>query len=227
MNHVRIKTADGSSTLLHEVLGETYHSAKGAVEESVHVYINAGLKHLQAQRKNTSLHLLEVGYGTGLNALLTMIHSMGVVHYTAIEPFPLPEEEQYTSRELQAMGYQIPEDAAALQWTAPLAAKQEVFQRITAHFFLRKLKCSLNELHAPQMFDLVYFDAFAPKYQPEMWTAQSWNYLKTLMKPGSVAVTYCAQGAFRRMLQLEHWQVERLRGAKGHKREMIRATVPG
>ncbi|MEN9511731.1 MAG: hypothetical protein RLZZ370_1550, partial [Bacteroidota bacterium] len=143
MNHVRIKTADGSSTLLHEVLGETYHSAKGAVEESVHVYINAGLKHLQAQRKNTSLHLLEVGYGTGLNALLTMIHSMGVVHYTAIEPFPLPEEEQYTSRELQAMGYQIPEDVAALQWTAPLAAKQEVFQRITAHFFLRKLKCSL------------------------------------------------------------------------------------
>ncbi|MEY3983898.1 MAG: tRNA (5-methylaminomethyl-2-thiouridine)(34)-methyltransferase MnmD [Bacteroidota bacterium] len=225
MNHVRIKTADGSSTLLHEVLGETYHSTKGAVEESVHVYINAGLKHLQEQRKNNSLHLLEVGYGTGLNALLTMIHSIGEVHYTAIEPFPLPEEEQYTARELQALGYQIPDAIAANHWTVPIAAKQALFQRITARFFLRKLKCSLSELHAPHTFDLVYYDAFAPKYQPEMWTAQSWNHLKTLMKPGSVAVTYCAQGAFRRMLQIAHWQVERLRGAKGHKREMIRATL--
>lgn len=226
MNHVRIKTADGSSTLLHQGLRETYHSAKGAVEESVHVYIHSGLKHIQERKNDTALHLLEVGYGTGLNALLTMIHATATVYYTAIEPFPIPDEELFTARELQSLGQAITTSSALLPWTDPSAAATASFHQIKQHFFLRKFRCSLLELHTLHAYDLVYYDAFAPKFQPEMWTTQSWNHLKTLMKPEAVAVTYCAQGAFRRMLQQEHWQVERLRGPKGHKLEMIRASLP-
>lgn len=226
MNHVRIKTADGSSTLLHQGLGETYHSAKGAVEESVHVYIQSGLKHLQEQRNGAALHLLEVGYGTGLNALLTMMHATDVVYYTAIEPFPIPDEELFTARELQSLGHPVTEGPATCPWTDPTTAEAASFHQINDHFFLRKFRCSLLELQTPNAYDLVYYDAFAPKFQPEMWTAESWNHLKTLMKPGAIAVTYCAQGAFKRMLKQEHWQVERLRGPIGHKLEMIRASRP-
>lgn len=214
----RIKTADGSSTLLHESLGETYHSAKGALSESMHVYIEAGLQFLQAQKPHTPLHILEVGYGTGMNALLSLTYARQPIYYTGLEPFPIQEEELTTCREFfDASLAEAQEKMASLPWSHDTS-----FQQIHEHFYLRKLPCALIDFQADQQADLVYFDAFAPKYQPDLWQDEAWKHLMQQVKPGALAVTYCAQGAFRRMLKQNQLKVEILPGTPGQKKEMTR-----
>lgn len=214
----RIQTADGSSTLLHEKLGETYHSTKGARAESLHVYIQAGLQYLQQLNPNKPLHILEVGYGTGMNALLSLAYARQPVYYTGLEPFPVQEEELTTCRELfDASLAEAQQKMASLPWN-----HGNVFQQINEHVFLRKLPCALMDYQADQPADLVYFDAFAPKFQPDLWQEEAWKHLRQQVKPGALAVTYCAQGAFRRMLKQHHFLVEILRGTPGQKTEMTR-----
>jgi tRNA U34 5-methylaminomethyl-2-thiouridine-forming methyltransferase MnmC len=214
----RIITADGSSTLLHEKLGETYHSTKGARSESIHVYIETGLQFRQQQKPNKPLQILEVGYGTGMNALLTLEHARQPIYYTGLEPFPIQDEEHITCGELfDATLSEAQEKMASLPWT-----HNTEFQQITEHFFLRKLPLALMDYHAEIMADLVYFDAFAPKYQPDLWQDEAWKHLRRQVNPDALAVTYCAQGAFRRMLKENHWQVEKLPGPPSQKLEMTR-----
>ncbi|MCE1197763.1 MAG: tRNA (5-methylaminomethyl-2-thiouridine)(34)-methyltransferase MnmD [Marinilabiliales bacterium] len=218
MNRI-VKTADGSDTLLSNQFGETYHSTFGAVQESLHVFINAGLHSLG--RKN--IHLLEVGFGTGLNCLLTYSESKDrdlTIQYTALEKFPVEEE---TWKQLNYAGEFSTADREFFErlhlapWNEPVV----VYPSFTLHKILADLTC-FNFRQLADV-DLVYFDAFSPETQPEMWNAEVFTTIFERMNEGGMLVTYCAKGAVRRLLQQAGFKTERLAGPPG-KREMLRAT---
>jgi len=214
---VPLRTGDGSFTLESRTLGEHYHSMHGAAAESNHVYIDMGLR----ARGLRTLDLLEVGLGTGLNALLTLIDSQQtgrVVRYHALEPWPVAAET-----------------VAALDHPAALGRSdlRSVFERmmdsdemqVTDEFAFRRTPLSVEELNSSDAFDLVYFDAFAPTVQPGMWTLEVFQRIYQAMRPEAILVTYCAKGVVRRTMQEAGFSVERLKGAPG-KLEMLRATRP-
>lgn len=222
-----IPTADGSFTLRREDLGETYHSTQGALTESQHVYIQHGL--LQFPRGKTRLTIAEVGFGTGLNALLTSLCKPDdqEITYYGIDNLPLD------SAEMQAMNYPAALDFPAAQEhfdkiSAAPWQKQEHFvpEKVLDRFALAKVAGSVLDVQLPENADLVYFDAFGPRYQPEIWEPAVFEHLSTRMAPGAILVTYCARGQFRRTLESLGWAVERLPGPVGLKKEMIRARCP-
>lgn len=214
-----IVTADGSHTISAGENNITYHSIYGAIQESMHVFIAAGLRPLLPAAQ--PLHLLEIGLGTGLNVLLSVIEStqqQQPIHYTALEPFPLTTAE-----------------AGTLNYTTQLVAPgiEEYFTRIhsvewnknssiTPLFTMYKTRQSLLNFASNQSFHLVYFDAFAPAIQPELWTAEIFQRLYNMMYTSALIVTYCSKGEVRRAMETAGFTVEKLPGAKG-KREMLRA----
>lgn len=209
-------TADGSPTLYVPELDETYHSRHGSVQEALHVFIANGLKPLAL--KNKSIQILEVGFGTGLNAFLSaqFAHEhQSSVQYTGIEAFPV---EEAIWRQLSY--FQKPEEKAiyyelmAASWEEPLA--------LNANFTLTKVKNSIQDWQPKALFDLIYFDAFGPRAQAEMWNKAIFEKLFTALNKGGVLVTYCAQGQFRRDLKAIGFEVLSLPGPPG-KREMTRA----
>lgn len=214
-------TSDGSRTLYVPALDEHYHSVKGAVTESAHVFIRMGLEH----HPSASLKVLEVGFGTGLNAFLTCLSAERLqkhVRYTAVELHPLPFAVA------EALGY--PEKVApgrADDFHLLHACPWEEDVCISPFFTLHKRKDDFTScVFPPLSFDIVYFDAFAPEKQPEMWTHEVFGHLFSAMRPGGVLSTYCAKGAVRRMLQQAGFSVERLPGPPGGKREILRAVKP-
>lgn len=214
-------TSDGSRTLYVPALDEHYHSVKGAVTESAHVFIRMGLEH----HPSASLKVLEVGFGTGLNAFLTCLSAERLqkhVRYTAVELHPLPFAVA------EALGY--PEKVApgrAGDFHLLHACPWEEDVCISPFFTLYKRKDDFTScVFPPLSFDIVYFDAFAPEKQPEMWTHEVFGHLFSAMCPGGVLSTYCAKGAVRRMLQQAGFSVERLPGPPGGKREILRAVKP-
>lgn len=214
-----ITTHDGSHSLLHEQLNETYHSIHGAVQESNHVFIKHGLDFVMQQGMASTISLLEVGFGTGLNALLTLqfAHSHKLaIRYTTVEPFPV-EEAVWTT-----LNYTESPDSKV--WFEKLHhANWNEWVSISPEFQLRKLKSTLQETPLEQeYFDLIYFDAFAPNKQPEMWEVHMLKKVVDGMKPKSVLVTYCAKGQLKRDLHSLQLTVESLPGPPG-KREMVRA----
>lgn len=224
----RIQTADGSLTLRRTDLGETYHSNQGAITESMHIYIRSGLLHVLP--KSDELVIAEVGFGTGLNALLTALErpEQVAIRYYGIDNMPL------AANDMLAMEYPSllkRKDAADLYHMIAAVPWQDNISPITAKaqpgFQLSKLAGAVQLLRIPEAADLVYYDAFAPKYQPELWEQPIFELLAQQMKAGGVLVTYCARGKFRRMLEALGWTVERLEGPAGFKKEMIRATCPG
>ncbi len=218
MNIEIVSSADGSHTLFLPEMNETYHSLHGAVTESQYVFIEKGLK--EAAKSENDLHILEVGFGTGLNALLTLAfaeqHQRRVVYHT-LEPYPLPVEIwqklNYKDRLPEPAGH-FYEIMHQLEWGKETA--------LTPYFVIKKNMCRLEDWQSTANYDLVYFDAFAPGKQAEVWDLSNiekcYNYIKT---PG-LLVSYCAQGQFRRNLQSAGFEVERLPGPPG-KKEMIRA----
>jgi tRNA U34 5-methylaminomethyl-2-thiouridine-forming methyltransferase MnmC len=223
----RILTEDGSYTLKREDLGETYHSQKGAITESEHVYLSNGFRHA-VQNKNR-IAIAEIGFGTGLNALLTALdrHIGLEIAYYGIDTLPLD------SSEMEALHYERtvmhPEAATVFAKIAHLPwqfGEKLITEEVRDGFQLAKLAVSVLDLQLPEKVDLIYYDAFAPKYQPEMWEPVVFEHLATQMKPGGLLVTYCAQGKFRRNLQALGWTVERAPVAGGLKNEMIRARRP-
>ena len=217
-------TADGSATLFVPALDEHYHSQHGARQESAYVFIRHGLLPLLEAAAVTArpLRILEVGLGTGLNALLTLEASQAVgafIEYDGLETFPLPpavvaglqpewDQRGTPLRELFA-------ELHAAPW-GPLVA-------LLPGFALRKLHQPLQEAALPaDYYDLIYFDAFAPEKQPELWTETVFAQLYHAAAPGAVLVSYCAQGQFRRNLRAAGWLTEKLPGPPG-KREMTRA----
>lgn len=209
-------TADGSATLFVPGLNEHYHSVKGARTESQHVFIDMGLKHIGASQPR----VLEVGFGTGLNAYLTLLagnEDNRPIHYTTIEHYPL---DWQTVAGLKYSDSPLFEQLHTCPW------EQEV--AITPRFTLLKKNIDFTRFGTEErnkyLFDVVYFDAFAPEKQPGMWTQQLFDYLYHSMANGAVLTTYCAKGVVRRMLQQAGFVVERLPGPPGGKREILRAT---
>lgn len=213
-----ILTRDGSQTLRNTELNETYHSIHGALQESQHVFIRQGLEYKLEQRL-PRLAILEVGLGTGLNAWLTaqQIADRDVlVNYISLESFPLGHaiwsKLNYAS---DPRGLRLFEKVHSATWDEPVL--------VTPNFSLHKIKSTLQQANlSSATFDLIYFDAFAPEKQPEMWTLPSLEKVVEAMKPDAVLVTYCAKGQVKRDLKSLGLVVETLPGPPG-KREMIRA----
>lgn len=212
------RTADGSYTLYVPELDEHYHSVKGALTESQHIFIEMGLKHSPAPEP----HILEIGLGTGLNAFLTLIAAEEMqrkVHYTGIERYPLAEE---TLRQLDypgIIGKKHEEDYYAIH-----QAPWEKETNLSPWFTLHKIEGDFTRHTFQKGYDIIYFDAFAPEKQPEMWEQALFNTLYNVLNEGGILTTYCAKGVVRRMLQTAGFKVERLPGPPGGKREILRAT---
>ena len=200
-----ITTSDGSHSLLNTELNETYHSVHGAIQESMHVFIKNGLDHFS---RPGVVKIFEVGFGTGLNALLTAL-SGRQVHYTAIEAFPL-DEEVY-----QQLNYEPKDLLMSLHRNPKLE---------TLSFIFNKLNITLQSIALePNSYDIIYFDAFAPSKQPEMWELPMIRKVCDALTPGGLFVTYCAKGQLKRDLKSLGMEVETLPGPPG-KKEMVRGT---
>jgi len=210
-------TADGSHTLYVLALDEHYHSRFGALTESKHIFINAGL----ASLKSNMVSILEVGFGTGLNALLTAIYAEEnqlTINYVTLEKYPLdpslllqlnyPVITGTGSRELFESIHNAP-------WEEPLT--------ITPWFTLEKRLTDLTSMSVEGLFDLVYFDAFGPDKQPEMWNRGVMQKIAAVTHPGTVFVTYSAKGELKRILRALEFEVSLLPGPPG-KRVITRAV---
>lgn len=220
MNKITL-TADGSNTLYNESIGEHYHSKHGALQESKHVFIDAGLKHVISKSPDQPISILEVGFGTGLNFLLSAAYGQEnqvELNYTSLEAFPLQIEE------LESTGYSayVPEQiwqgtvhnyGKALQQSVPIVPGQQ----------LRIVHTYLHRYETDQQFDLIYYDAFSVQHQPEMWTDEIIAHVCKFLKPGGTFVTYAITGKLKRALKSVGFTIEKLQGAPG-KREMLRAT---
>jgi len=217
-----VRTADGSNTIFNAEVGEHYHSTHGALRESRHVFVNSGLVYfLENNSRQKSISILEVGFGTGLNFLLSADYCAGQkikLDYTGIEAYPLSPEmiaetdyEQYISTET---------------WKT-FAEKYEAAFGATVRFShtcqLQIANCKLMEFKLDQQFDIIYFDAFASARQPEMWNEDAIAHTVQFLKPGGVFVTYAITGNLKRALKALGCKVEKAPGAPG-KREMLRAA---
>ena len=215
-----IKTGDGSKTIRIVDWNEQYHSVHGAINEAVHVYIEAGLKFLiSADPTKKTIKLLEIGFGTGLNAFLTAVKIAGSdikVEYTGIEGYPVQEEEilQLNYPELIGGNDDIFHKIHQATWSE----KTE----ITNNFSLEKIECYFSEIDFVNQFDLIYFDAFGPRVQPELWSEQQFLKMFKALKSNGTLVTYSSKGDVRRAMVAAGLKVEKIPGPPG-KREMVRA----
>jgi len=217
-----VKTADGSNTIFNSEVGEHYHSKHGAAQESRHVFIQAGLSYfLENNSAATLVSVLEIGFGTGLNFLLSADFCTGKeisLDYTGIEAYPLSLEmishtgyDQYISRQL---------------WQKFIADYDSLFIspiELIPNCKLQIANCKLLNFQSDKQYDIIYFDAFAVAHQPEMWDEAAISHTVGFLKPGGVFVTYAITGNLKRALKTLGCKVEKAPGAPG-KREMLRAV---
>ncbi len=219
MNDLRIfETQDGSHSIFAEQFGVSYHSKYGAIQETQHVFIDAALRFKAVEKKE--LHVLEMGFGTGLNAYMTYLeaqkHNLHI-HYTAVEAYPL------TQAQWKNLNYaeQLQEDRKAFDifhttpWNIPI--------KINENFELLKLLQRFEDLDFSPQFDIIYYDTFAPDAQPELWEVELFQKMYDALLKGGVLVTYCAKGVVKRTMKSVGFEIEGLQGPPG-KREMTRAT---
>ena len=218
-----ITTSDGSKTIQIEDWNEQYHSIHGAIQESKHVFIKKGLHHFIDLHKVNSLKIIEIGFGTGLNAFITNLEAVThnlQIQYEGIEAYPILQNElsQLNYSKLLAPDQQsIFDKMHGVPWENP--------HPITTHFTLTKRQQFFSELEDISSFDLIYFDAFGARVQPDLWTETIFKRMFRALKSQGVLVTYAAKGSVRRAMQAVGFVVERLEGPPG-KREMLRATKP-
>jgi len=219
-----IVTADGSHTLYIPEMDEHYHSVHGAIQESTHVFINHGLRASQAE----SLSILEIGFGTGLNALLSLVESMRTgreILYTSLELYPLSLElmEKLNYAELLSLSS---DEAQAWQMVcqAPWSSLEGEYTVVSPTFSIRKIECDFTKFDFTGSYNLVYFDAFAPDKQPEMWSQTLFDAIGKVTVEGGILTTYCAKGVVRRELMAAGYVMERLPGPPG-KRQMLRGVM--
>ena len=220
-----LESKDGSHTLLRHDLNETYHSHNGAIQESLWVFIDRGLNYLK-DKDYEAIKVLEVGFGTGLNAILacefSQKHSIKI-EYISLEPFPIPleiaQKLNYTNF-LDEQSKEIFEKLHQLSW--------EEKHQISPYFSIQKVEKRLEDFEnegkeeGKSYFDCIFYDAFAPSKQAEVWQLSNLQKVFDLTAKNGVLVTYCAQGQFKGDLKTAGWSVESLDGAPP-KREMVRA----
>ncbi len=209
-------TSDGSQTLYLPEMDEHYHSVNGAIQESVHVYLEAGFRQISA----TTIQVLELGFGTGLNAFLTALEAETQgkqVHYTSLEKYPLPDD--FTGR-LNYPSAVSPSHSSL--FTAIHDCNWEIPVRLSDYFTLHKIKTDFSDYKYPGPYDVVYYDAFAPDKQPGVWSQELFNRIYASMNDHGILTTYCAKGNIRRMMLQAGFSVERIPGPPG-KRQMLRA----
>ncbi len=208
MTRVIQLTNDGSSTISIPEKGITYHNTSGAIGESLHVFIDAGLQYLIQSQSLQQIHIFEMGFGTGLNALLTWQFAQQQelsINYTSVESNPiLPQEIS-----LLNYGQQLQMTDAFTQlhqcgWEIPII--------LDKNFTLTKTKQSLLNYDDNQQYNIIYYDAFAPDDQPELWTNDVFEKLYNMLLPDGILVTYCSKGDVKRTMKAVGFKVERLKG---------------
>ena len=215
-----IKTSDGSHTIYNSELNETYHSLHGSINESNTVYIQNGLEYYIKKKSRKKINILEVGFGTGLNFLLTysfLEKRKEKIFYHTIEPYPLLNEVTEKLNYVSEVGERY-RDIFSLSHNLENDKKNDISENVE---FL-KSKNSLQDMEFNYRYDIIYFDAFAPSKQPSMWEKKNLEKIYSNMKHNSVLVTYCSSGQFKRDLKSIGFNVNVLPGPKG-KKEMIRA----
>lgn len=215
-----ITTGDGSKTIQLKGWNEQYHSKHGAIQEAYHVFITNGLYLFE----KTDVAILEIGFGTGLNAFITFLESKKKelnIHYTGVEAFPVSAEEIQQLAYVDALA--VPEMDTVFKKFHDSEWNKEVV--IAPHFHLQKQRLDFRDIKAKNLFNLIYFDAFGARVQPELWTVSIFGIMFDALKTNGYLVTYAAKGSVRRAMQEVGFQVERLPGPPG-KREMLRGFKP-
>lgn len=246
MNRELITTADGSHSLYVKELDEHYHSIHGAIQEAQHVFIKTGIQHLVSQNYST-ISILEIGFGTGLNTLLSFLEAEKLnvkLDYTSLEAFPLDTEIVSRLNYVELIS-KIDSGISSVHTSTPLSVTEQsdisnhenkiknIFQQLhscewekktelSKNFSLLKIKNTLQEIKFSSNFDLIFFDAFGPRVQPEMWTEEVFSKIYASTNPKGCLVTYCAKGEVKRTLKKVGYIVETLPGPP-RKREMVRA----
>jgi tRNA U34 5-methylaminomethyl-2-thiouridine-forming methyltransferase MnmC len=219
MKQELVLTADGSTSIFIADLDEHYHSVHGALQESKHVFIQAGL--YQKINIQQDISILEIGFGTGLNALLTCIecdlHSKHV-NYIALEKYPLSIDIYHQLNYCKLLEIENCNDV----FNKIYKSKWEINSPITKYFNLTKHQLDFNDCNFLNQFDVIYFDAFAPSAQPELWTTSIFKLMYDALKQDGILVTYCAKGEVKRNMKSVGFTIESLPGPIG-KREMTRA----
>jgi len=216
-----INTADGSTTIHLPEWNEHYHSIHGAIQEARHVFIEMGLKKI-LESKISAISILEIGFGTGLNALVTWQETKNQpvkITYTGIEAYPVDEKEL---RKLN-FSLEINEDKAREVFELLHTLPWEQPGILTSDFIIHKQKKFFQDITDREKYDLIYFDAFGARVQPELWTVDIFSRMFNALIPGGILVTYAAKGSVRRAMMEVGFRVEKLPGPPG-KREMLRAT---
>ncbi len=209
-------TEDGSHTLYQPEIEESYHSTHGAIQESKFIFIDKALNY----SPKSEVSILEIGFGTGLNAILTYVNAIEnkkIIHYTTFELFPIDKDlvTQLNFCKFEMDDYQtVFDEMHAMEW--------EVEQKLSPTFTMRKINADFCKTNLDGNYDIVYFDAFSPEKQPEMWTLEQFKKIYASCNEGAILTTYCAKGYVRRNLINAGFTVERLPGPPG-KREILRA----
>ena len=216
-----VTTADGSKTIYNAEVGEHYHSRNGALQESRHVFVNAGLNFFLDTKHPHRVSILEVGFGTGLNFLLSADECIArqiPLHYTGIEAYPI-------SADMMAQtGYD--EYASPALWASYISSYPDALKTtvsLNSYCNLQIAHNTLLDFKTEQQYDVIYFDAFASARQPEMWELPAISHVVSFLKPGGIFVTYAITGNLKRMLKSLGFVIEKVPGAAG-KREMLRAV---
>jgi tRNA U34 5-methylaminomethyl-2-thiouridine-forming methyltransferase MnmC len=215
-----ITTEDGSSTVINETLDKSYHSIYGAQQESQRVYIELGLLTALDKFPDTDLYVFEMGFGTGLNALMTLLEAEKrerLIHYVAVEtqPLLLDQARQLNYNVLFETDYM--EKLHDAPWNKPT--------EISPFLTLTKWEGRLQDFETDQRFHLVYYDAFAPVSQPELWEEAIFQQMADLLKSGGLLTTYCSRSYVQRNMKAAGLIVEKHPGPH-HKREVLRAVKP-
>jgi len=216
-----MRTADGSHTIFNSEIGESYHSKHGAFQESIHVFLNNGLKHFLLTTPSSHVAILEVGLGTGLNFLLSANYCLEnkiKLDYIGIEAFPL------NSTLISQTGYDA--YVSPCIWQSYIENySQSLLKKIALNNYctLTTAQVSLFDFKSDQRFDIIYFDAFAAVHQPEMWSDTALQHASQFLNPGGIFVTYAITGNLKRSFKSFGFDIEKIPGALG-KREMFRAT---
>lgn len=215
-----ITTADGSKTIQIEEWNEQYHSVHGAINEANHVYLKHGLLFFNSEFNEKNISILEMGFGTGLNAFLTLIEAEKCnlnINYVGVEAYPVLQEE------IEVLNYvELISEKHKVKFEELHSSSWGKNVKISNFFKLKKEQVLFKNINYTENFDVIYFDAFGPRVQPELWTEDIFKLMYEALKPDGVLVTYSVQGTVKRALRAVGFVVKRLEGPP-NKRHMLRA----